>query len=397
MRGKLEELTTWIKEHWQDFLREACEDEGTLIGLPHPFIVPNERVFDELYYWDTYFTNIGLIRQGFVEWALGNVENFFYLIERFGFVPNGNRTYYLSRSQPPFLSSMVVDIYEEKREKWWLERAYTYIMNEYYGFWMKGPHMTELGLNRYYDKGLPEGVEDPSNLPPHLATEAESGWDFTPRFSDARNCLPIDLNCLLYKYEQDLGYISQLLGQHRKAREFYQAAQRRRELVVKYMWDDESGLFYDYDFVKGEKRPVKSLAAYSALWSGLASNYEAGRLRDNLKLFEHEWGLATCDEDYGEENKQWNYPNGWAPLHFIVVQGLIRYGYWKEAVRIAGKWLSLVLKIYEETGKLWERYNVVEGSLNAPGRYEVNTMFGWTAGVTVAFAELFALPCGQEV
>lgn len=130
-------LVETIKREWDHCIHNGCKDDGTLIGLPHPYTVPciGNR-FQEMYYWDTSFINRGLILSGRIQQAVNNVENLFFLLDRYGFVPNGNRTYYLKNSQPPFLSRMVADVAAVTKDANWMKRAVKYLIREH-AFWMK--------------------------------------------------------------------------------------------------------------------------------------------------------------------------------------------------------------------------------------------------------------------
>jgi alpha,alpha-trehalase len=281
-------------------------------------------------------------------------------------------------------------VFAREGDREWLARAYGLLRREYDECWMAPRHTAHAGLAGYHS------ADDTI-----FWSEAESGWDFTPRFGDARHCLAADLNALLFKYETDFAAMAETLGRSAEAAEWLKAARRRREQVDALLWNEADGLYYDYDFSQGRQRPVKSLAAYFALWAGMASREQATRLAANLTLFEQDWGLTTCDRNYAEfpsllvndgallpnERKQWNWPNGWAPLHWIAVAGLYRYGYETHARRIAQKFCRLVEKIFTQTGRLWEKYNVVNESLETTDeRYQMPPMFGWTAGVYVALA-----------
>lgn len=263
----------YISSSWTKTVRETPEDDGTLIGLPFPYTVPSpEGMFQELYYWDTYFTNEGLIRDGLVGLAHGNVDDMLYLVDRYGFMPNGNRTWYLSRSQPPFLSQMVRSVFEARPDTLWLARAYPTLEREY-AFWMT-ERISECGLNCYSGKGADENLVaefvktgerrlkhifitpgmpavEHDRLGRNFVAEAESGWDMNPRFD--RRCgdfCPVDLNSLLYMYETNFADFARILGKGETVvEEWKQKAERRRKLMSEFMFDKLRQQFYDYDFV----------------------------------------------------------------------------------------------------------------------------------------------------
>jgi len=344
----------YIKNYWPKITRSQTRDTQTHIGLPHKFVIPNHLMFPEMYYWDSYFIIQGLIAAKKYKIVLDIVNNFLYLIKRFGIIPNATRFYFLSHSQPPFLSSMIKAAYKINQDKKWLKNAYKLVKQEYENIWMgdfdkKIPIKMPLGLSRYFDINYF-----------HSMAEACSGWDMTPRFE--KRCLdiiPCDLNFLLFKYEKDLEAMSQELnlGEEKKWR---RAQSLRRKLVNKYLWDKKRGFFFDYDMKYKRKINIYSLAPYFAMWAEFCDKKQAEALFTKLKKFETKYGLLTCDKDYGApEYQQWNWPNGWPNLQYIVVQGLKKYGYNKKAQEIEEKWLKLCSLIFQKTGKFWEKYDVI--------------------------------------
>lgn len=398
MSNKVKEF---IKENWDDCIKCNRADDGTLIGLPYPYTVPAVGHFDEMYYWDTYFTNKGLIIDGRPESAKYNVDNMLYLVNKYGFMPNGNRTYYLNRSQPPFLSEMVKDIYTFYRDPVWLFSAYSTLKKEY-AFW-QSRRCSELGLN-YYDTDdqsddnytaaakmfgertgfLPD--IDSRKLGRHCLSTCESGWDINPRWNcDGYNFAPVDLNSLMFMLESNMSYFAEELRCGEK--NLWQArADKRRKLMLKYM-DDGNGLLLDYNFVTHHRSEILSAASFYPLFAGLADKRNAAALVKNINRLEAGFGILTCEKNNACGTYQWDYPNGWACLQYISIMGLDRYGYNSEAKRIARKYVTLVEKIFEKTGNLWEKYNVVNGSLDVNSEYGTPPMMGWSAGVYLAALE----------
>ncbi len=392
----VKEARQYIKDYWPRLIRNNPKDDDTLIGLPHPYLVPafeegHEFDFNELYYWDSYFMVQSLMDADHKELVVGILEDLLNLFERFKIIPNASRTFLMGRSQPPVLSSFIIDVYKAyKMDKKWLKRAIRIAQDEYRIVWMgtAKPNARQVfdGLSRYYD----------INYLNDLA-EAESGWDHTPRFN--RKCLhylPVDLNCLLYKYERDFAFAERLLGDEDAAVVWEQAAHKRRMTVNELMWSELRGFYYDYDYTKKSRGGVDSLAAYYSLWAGLASEKQAARLVGDLRKFEHRGGLATTNTTsisqmvLGGVPTQWAYPNGWAPLHFIVVKGLQRYGYHKQARRIALKWVNNNLNWFNKNGVFLEKYNVVQiDKPPAKGVYPSQIGFGWTNSVFEVFCREF--------
>jgi len=386
----------YIAAYWPKLTRYHPKDDESLLGLPHRYLVPayeegHEFDFNELYYWDSYFMIQGLLDARHKELVVGLVENLLFTFERFKIIPNASRTYLMGRSQPPFLTSFILDAYKTyKLDKQWLKRAIKIAQAEYHTVWLGKvkPNARQVyeGLSRYYDINYL-----------HDLAETESGWDFTPRFNHKTlNYLPVDLNSLLYKYEKDFAYVERLLGDETEALKWDEAANQRRMTINKLMWSELKGLYYDYNYVKEHKGNVNSLASYYPLWAGMVDERQAARLVNSLRKFEQKGGLATTDAQQignlvpGAMPTQWAYPNGWAPLHFLVVKGLQKYGYEEDARRIAMKWLRTNLDWFKEHGVFLEKYNVVQPHKPpAKGAYPSQTGFGWTNSVFERFCQEF--------
>jgi len=354
-----------------------------ILYLPNDFITPGGR-FVVQFYWDSYFINLGLLRSGQTELARAMVENCLYLVRKHGMVI-ANRKRWSAGSQLPFLSSMVREVHDITGDDEWLKAAVPGVEAEYHGYWMNADHLAYAGLSRYH---APPWF--PSEAIPSITMDHEATWDLSPRFEqqDVLNLLPVDLNCNLYKYELDLAAFAHTLGNESGAERWAAAAEARRKQIQKTFWSEEDGLFYDFDYVRGEPKKVKSLATFHPLFVGAASREQAARVVSQLSLFEREFGLSTCDRDYGFTDRQWNEPLGWAPLHWIVFVGLRRYGAHEQATRIALKWLNLLRHDWMATGALFEKYDVVAGSSRVlTDRYKNQKGFGWTNGVYVALVD----------
>ena len=227
--------------------------------------------------------------------------------------------------------------------------------------------------------------------------EAESGWDMTTRFE--RKCLdylPVDLNSLLYKYEIDFAWAAKELGQSNEAGKWERLAAKRKREMHKTMWHTRRGFYFDYNYNKGQAGDVWSLAGYYTMWAGLASKEQAAVMVRNLPKFEHDGGLSTTTKPlidmslFGSLKAQWSFPNGWAPLHYIVIEGLENYGYHQEAERIARKWIQTNLYWFEQHGVFLEKYNVVKPHKHpVEGVYPSQTGFGWTNAIFVALCQKY--------
>ncbi len=413
------DTTRSAEEHimalWDILTRQPEAPQNSLIVLPKPYIVPGGR-FGEIYYWDSYFTMLGLQvskREDLIENML---DNFAYLIDTVGFIPNGNRTYYLGRSQPPFFAAMVNLLAESKGEE--VYNRYLKTLQKEYDFWMLGTEkLNEKNraekrvvrmpdgsmLNRYWDNfdtPRPESYkEDVETVEKHkkeaaptyrnLRAGAESGWDFSSRwFADAQNLhsietvniIPIDLNCLLYNLENTLAKAYQFQKNLEKQNLYTQKAQARKKAILQYCWSEEAAFFMDYHWQQKQLTEVPSLAGVYPLAFKIASEEQAKKVAQKIeKDFLKAGGLLTTLNYTGQ---QWDAPNGWAPLQWMTIWGLRNYQLNELAEKIKTNWVNLNLKVYKNTGKMVEKYNVEDLSLEAGGgEYPVQDGFGWTNGV----------------
>ncbi len=382
-----DDVLSYINNFWPQLTRFVPIDQQTLIGLPRPYIVPGVgSMFQEMYYWDSYFAAIGLIGTEHEQLVLDMTENMAWMLERFGVIPNGSRYYFLSRSQPPFFTQMValawplVQARGETDALAWLARMLALSEAEHETVWLgtSQPHHRQVygGLSRYFDINYLD-----------MLASCESGWDHSTRCGDFwLSHLPVDLNSILYVREMDMAAFARLLGDEPRAAGWQARAEGRAETVNRLLWDDAAGLYLDYDFVSQLRTRTPSLAAFYPLWAGLATQEQADRLVEEwLPRFLQEGGLVTAlDTQLG---RQWAWPMGWAPLQWIAAEGLDRYGYQGEAREIRTRWCTTCQTHFQRTNLLWEKYDVVSpGSSGEGGLYGHVTGFGWTNGVFVDFA-----------
>lgn len=392
-------ILAYIHQNWDKTIRVNIEDSDSLIGLPYPYTVPCcEGRFQEMYYWDTYFTNAGLLKEGLVEQAKHNINNMCFLIHKYGFMPNGNRTFYLSRSQPPFLSQMIREVFDRTKDISWLSQCYEALEKEY-TFWQTQRN-TPSGLNRYYGLFSEEWADticdelcDRFQIPAPSSKEArhiysksmlsfaESGWDCNSRMGmEVYRYNWVDLNALLFGMEQNMACFSHLL-QNGQSQYWQQQSAVRATKMTDLMWDDQLGAFCDYNFETKEKTTLVSAAMFYPLFTGVCTPQQAAKTVQLLPRLEFPYGIACCEKKDRLYNLQWDYPNGWACLHHIVIHGLLRYGYREDALRIAKKYTQLAENVFEKTGHLWEKYNVLTGEVSVSKEYETPAMMGWSAGV----------------
>ncbi|PCJ97103.1 MAG: trehalase [Flavobacteriaceae bacterium] len=414
-----------ISSMWDDLTRQpdAIFPYSSRITLPYEYVVPGGR-FQEIYYWDSYFTMEGLLADNQEKLATNMVNNFAHLIDTIGFIPNGTRNYYLSRSQPPFYTLMV-DALSRKDSMLLVEYLPTVVKE--YEFWMSGTtelnallkankHVVQMDnnlvLNRYWDKKhspRPEAYKEDVHLASELHTMAEkealysnlragaaSGWDYSSRWYGADDdfgstttttMLPIDLNCLLYFMEEKIAEGYGLKGEQENETRYNQKAADRKGAILDLLWDEELAFFMDYDFELNTTTDELTLAAAYPLFFKLASENQAEGVRNRIMTdFLKDGGLLTTLKNTGQ---QWDAPNGWAPLQWIAVNGLLNYGYDQEAKEIMERWLHINELVYKNTGKMMEKYNVADTSLlSGGGEYKTQDGFGWTNGVALGFKKL---------
>jgi alpha,alpha-trehalase len=378
----------WYSDEGHREREKRSTQEWTLLFLPHPYIssAGSEDAFPEMYCWDIYFINHGLLLHERFDLIRNHLVNHLYMIERFGMVLNGNRTYYTTRSQTPLLAADVWRYYRCTQDKDMLLIAYPLLKKEYLTYWNADHHRTPTGLATNRDLG------DPS-LRPELAAEAEI-HDFSPCFEgDVRKCNPLQTNAALTRYAGTLASIANEIGRPEEEAIWKKDENMRKEQINRLCWDDSNNFYFDYQFERGEKLPYWSLSAYWTLWADIADVHQARALVKHLEKFEHRFGLVQTDKRYPSPHPefewvQFEYPSGWPPMQMIVVEALDRYGYTDTAKRIARSYLTLMIEQYRITGKLWEKYNVVKGNLSFPReRYTVPPFHGWTSAAVVVLGE----------
>jgi alpha,alpha-trehalase len=392
---------------------------STLLPLPYEYIIPGGR-FREIYYWDSYFTCVGLKESKRYDLLEYMVRNFAHLISTYGHMPNGNRTYYLSRSQPPFFSLMIDLLAQIKGEDTY--KSFLPQMEKEYDYWMdrSAPtkHVVKMPdgsiLNRYYDqfsvprqeayledytvaKGL--NTEHQEKLYRNLRSCAESGWDFSSRwFKDSRslasiqvtNLVPVDLNCLLYHLEMTLARTNKEAGHAEKANSYFKAAERRKAAINKYCWYPNRQWYVDYNIVTKKPSIELTLAGMYPYFLEIADkNKIMGSAKVLEKIFVKPGGVVTTVVNTGQ---QWDAPNGWAPLQWVTIMGLENYGQKQLSRKIAERWIALNIRVFETTGKLVEKYNVVDANkAGGGGEYPSQDGFGWTNGVLLALINKYGL------
>jgi alpha,alpha-trehalase len=433
-----------------------------LLYLPRPYVVPG-GMFNEMYGWDSYFIIRGLVEDGKLNLARDIVDNFFFEIDHYGGVLNANRSYYLMRSQPPFLTSMIRVVYEAEKAKGqsdpaWLRTAYDHAVRDY-RFWTAPPHLAgSTGLSRFYALGngpvpelgaatmayyqtvaryfllhpqesrpylelIPKGkkgqdvkvmgpefslnldfktkkkkaklqdeILDKFALTPRFykgdRSMRESGFDVSFRFgpfgAGTQDFAAVGLNCLLYKSERDLAWMTNELGIKEASTDWIERAATRRREINQYLWSPKYGLYYDYNFSDGTQSRYSYATTFYPLWTGLATPEQAREVVKNLAAFDRPGGIVMSMVNTGA---QWDAPYGWAPIQLIAIEGLRRYGYESAANGISLQFLSMVLDNFRRDGTIYEKYDVDNRTSQTSIQvgYKTNVVgFGWTNGVFLA-------------
>lgn len=412
-----------LDRHWDYLTRSGQQDAplSTLIPLPNNYVVPGGR-FREIYYWDSYFTMIGLGVSGRTDLVKSMLDNFAHIVQDIGYIPNGNRTYFLGRSQPPFFGAMVY-LYAQLTDK---SSALSYLepLQKEYDFWMDGEYqltadapayrrvvkVDDFVLNRYYDDKheprpesyredveLAEGLEEQEKAQLYLDLRAacESGWDFSARWFAEGNdfgsirtsqILPIDLNAILYHTEIVLSELYLEAGEADKSKDYLKRAENRYNAINQLFWNQDASVFMDFLWTeKAFTGRVSAASFYPMYFRAAQQNYANQQAPVLLDSLLRDGGVLTTAYGSGQ---QWDAPNGWAPLQWVAATGLKHYGFEEEAGSIRDRWLAVNQKVFKATGKMMEKYNVSDTTLLAGGgEYPTQDGFGWTNGIALAFSK----------
>lgn len=399
----------------------------SLLSLPKPYVVPGGR-FREVYYWDSYFTMLGLAESGHWDKIEDMVDNFAWEIDTWGHIPNGNRSYYLSRSQPPFFALMVELLASHEGNA--ALKKYLPQMEKEHDYWMLGQDTLQNGsadkrvvkmadgalLNRYWDDRdtpRPESWLDDVNTAKSnpersaagiyrdLRAAAASGWDFSSRWMDdpkklstirTTSIVPVDLNALMYKMEKLIAVASKAAGDEAKASRYDALATERQKAIEHYLWNDKEGWYADYDLKTHNVRSQLTAATLFPLFVNAASRDRADKVATAAESqLLKAGGIATTNVNSGQ---QWDAPNGWAPLQWVAVEGLQNYGKERVALEVSWRFLTNVQHTWDREQKLVEKYDIsTTGTGGGGGEYPLQDGFGWSNGVTLKMLDLI---CPQE-
>lgn len=421
------EVLNFIDGFWPQLIHDpkASQGDSHIIPLPNTFLSPNAVTHmhwkNSMFYWDSFFMFRGLIDTQ-RDWVIPEVvDNFVYLFNTFGIIPNASVWAFLGHSQPPFFSSMIFDAYYVLQRgagspsdygkspyiRRWLDNRMKVVKEEYWKVWEdKGTYthkVDEYGLSRYGDRDVGYA----------LTSERESGWDFTTRFYNRCNdFLAVDLNSYLHKYEKDFAKVANILGNSDEEEYWEARAAERHSNMKKYMWNDEKGFFFDYDFKNDLQSDFYSLAGFIPLWAKLATVEEAKRAKEKLNLFETDYGLTITakvshhQDPYDFKHvpeafrlsieelmapKQWDYPHIWPPVEYLAVIGLLRYGFVEDAKRIMEKSVRANKHVFDKYGYLLEKLDATTGEKPKDFWYAAQLGFGWTNAVFYRYVKILDL------
>jgi len=420
----------YIDSYWNKIIHKPVREKvhRNFLNIPYHFITPNDKKFAYIFYWDTFFMFRGLMGTK-REWVMKEmIGNFEYLFQKFGIIPNFSSHASVGRSQPPFLTTMILDTYKTfnnengllspfkilrnffikpastfGHDTKWLSEKIGIAKKEYNRVWnnsLEYNHMVEkYNLNRYGDRDI--GYAHSSEL--------ESGWDFTSRFYNrCDEFLPIDLNSYLYKYEKDFELSEHIFG-NKKAELFWlEKAERRKKTINKLMWSEKSGFFFDYGYRYHRQSDFLSLAGFTSMWAEIATSRQAEKMLKKLTFFETEFGLTiTSKKSLAPEidlskipvrfrpvikevikPKQWDYPSIWPPIEYLTVIGLLKYGFLNDAKRIMEKSVNAHAKIFRKYGTFFERIDGERGDKPQRNHYEIQSGFGWTNAIFYRYIKI---------
>lgn len=396
----------FISRNWGITEQIYTEEKGDVIALPFPYNSPcGGNGFKAFFYWDTYFACRGLLAQNFYQMAENNLKNFIYEVNRFGFIPNMNRVFSLNRSQVPFFGALIELFIPYKKDDKTFLAEMAKALEEELKFWTEnrcfenglfhyGSNSSNEGKINFYDKiavpriGCNPNITEKEKIKQAEAflAEAESGWDFTPRFEQKCNQMAaIDLNSLICKDYKGLSNLYKLLGNNDLELAYLDKFNNLKETIQKVFWNETRGGFFDFCPETNEFSQIFSCAGLFPLFCEIATKEQAEKsLQLMEKVLECNFGLAACEKtENSAQNLQWDYPNAWPPLQFIAIEGLDNYDFSDKAKILAKKYLDTVTCNFSKNNQLYEKYNAVSGKLDVVDEYPMPPMFGWSAGTFV--------------
>uniref|UniRef100_A0A1B6EEF7 Trehalase n=2 Tax=Clastoptera arizonana TaxID=38151 RepID=A0A1B6EEF7_9HEMI len=432
----LKEWANQLNMLWKVLGRKMIDDvrihpeQYSIIYVPNPVIVPGGR-FREFYYWDSYWIMRGLLISEMYHTVRGMLENFLSIVETYGFIPNGGRVYYTRRSQPPLLIPMMKSYIDATHDKEFLQKNINTLEKEF-KFWIvnrtvtiekDGHHYT---LARYKDSSSgprPESYrediehseifktdEEKEDFYTELKAAAESGWDFSSRWFitngtnkgkltnlKTRYIIPVDLNAIIHWNANLMSDFYKELGNLEKADEFSKIAEKWLMAVTKILWHEEVGAWLDYDILNDIKRDYFYPTNISPFWTNCYDlnnrEYYVSRVLKYLEKSQIQIQHGGTPSSFEHTGEQWDYPNAWPPLQYILIVGLEQTeDAWAQdlAYELTEKWVRSNYKAYNDSHTMYEKYDAtLSGGHGGGGEYQIVTGFGWTNGVIMELLEKY--------
>ncbi|MGF1529983.1 MAG: trehalase family glycosidase [Puniceicoccaceae bacterium] len=410
----MESIVAYLRQNLPKTIVHPGDLDENHLPLPHPFTTPCFRgELREFYYWDLFYSHLGFSHLGFQHQARHDLENLCALVERYGFIPNGNRTFYLSRSQPPHFGLMVTHyLAQEPADLPFIKRLFSALKTELC-FW-ETMRRSPGGLFHYYAQANPTellGCADHSRawrqplsrsdqlyFGLQFIAECESGWDFCTTYEhDCPSWASIELNSLLVLSYAAAAQCANHLGFAGEHHHFTKKKNTLADRCRRELWDEQRSIFNHRHLAEDRFSSVVHAGCFYPLFAGIATEDQARRsIPVLLEKLERPHGLVAANQSNFSCGQQWDTPNGWSPLTYAAYSGLLRYGHHESARRLALKHNDLIEKVFSETGHLWEKYNVVEGTIEVANEYPMPPMLGWTAGVYMVFKQALASPLSNQ-
>ncbi len=376
MSQKFQSILPELKERTQnELVREITEDTENFIGVPYPFVTPGKQKQDALFYWDTYFINLGLIRLKLIDLARHNAENLIFLQRKLGYIPASNLKAKLETPSLPLLPWIIRDVYRATGDKDWLNRMLPEVIQEF-NYWTTKPHTTPVGLYRFTDNAASQ------------ANEQEPCWIRSVRFDAIENYNPVDLNAFLYRNALLIHDLQVEVDGHGD-NAFVQKSDHIKKMFDVF-WDNDTAFYYDNNFTEKQLGTIKSLAGYVPLFVKMVKGSKADNLQQHIKDFMAPGGITITAKE-SAKNSELGYPLCCAPYVYFVIKGLSDYEFMEDAADIGEHWLQMVYDIYKETGDMWEWYNVVDKTTESPKGVKNTPILGWTAGTYIALIDTLGL------
>uniref|UniRef100_A0A8D2JF90 Trehalase n=1 Tax=Varanus komodoensis TaxID=61221 RepID=A0A8D2JF90_VARKO len=408
-----EKLRFWAQELISKWKQLGSPRALSLASPPPPLRGRGDSVCD-FPSRDSFWIIEGLLLSGMAATAEGMIQNFLFLVEKFGHIPNGGRVYYERRSQPPFLTLMMESYLKHTNSTSFLRRN-IHLLEAEYRFWQQQRAVNistggqQYQLNRYrVPESGEQGVLQACSLWAELKTAAESGWDFSSRWflpgprstqatlrdTKASEVVPVDLNAILCRVERLLATFYRELGNSQKADSFQAAHEQRVAAIRAVLWDDQAGSWFDYDLLQQRKSTAFYPSNVAPLWA--ECGVDAAVVEKALGYLQGSSALSYANglpASLARTGQQWDLPNAWAPLQHMVIEGLAKSSLPQAqelAFTLAQRWVRMNLAVYERHHAMFEKYVVEgDGEPGTGGEYPVQVGFGWTNGVVLQLLDRY--------